>query len=233
MGRAASIVFAREGAKVVAADIREDTGAETVRMVKAAGGDALFVAADVSQGAAVEGLVARAVSSYGRLDCAFNNAGVEGEFALTADIAEGTCHDLLAVNLIGVWLCMKHEIKQMLAQGNGGAIVNTASVSAIMGSPMLGMYAASKGGVLLLTRTAAIEYGKHAIRVNCVCPGMIMTAMLKRAIDSEAGPSAAMAPLGRFGQPEEIAEAAAWLCSDAASYVTGAALPVDGGMTAS
>lgn len=231
MGRAAALVFAREGAKVVAADIVEDAVAKTVEMVKAAGGEAVFVPTDVSQAEQVAGMVERAVSTYGRLDCAFNNAGIEGDFAPLAELAEQTVQRLLAVNLLGAWLCMKYEIKQMLAQGKGGAIVNTASVSALMGTPMLAMYSATKAGVHLAARTAAMEYGKYGIRVNCVCPGMIMTPMLQRAIDVSPLDQT-RAPMQRFGQPEEIAEAAAWLCSDAASYVTGVALPVDGGLIA-
>jgi NAD(P)-dependent dehydrogenase (short-subunit alcohol dehydrogenase family) len=231
MGRAAALVFAREGAKVVAADIVEDAVAGTVEMVKAAGGEAIFVPADVSQAEHVAGIVERAVNTYGRLDCAFNNAGIEGDFAPLAELSEHTVQRLLAVNLLGAWLCMKYEIKQMLAQGQGGSIVNTASVSALMGTPMLGMYSATKAGVHLAARTAAMEYGKYGIRVNCVCPGMIMTPMLQRAIDV-APLDQTRAPMHRFGQPEEIAEAAAWLCSAAASYVNGVALPVDGGLIA-
>ncbi len=183
MGRAAALVFAREGAKVVAADIVEDAVAQTVEMVKVAGGEAIFVT-DVSQGRAGfsrnSGAGGQPLAS--RLDCAFNNAGIEGDFAPLAEISEQTVQRLLAVNLLGAWLCMKYEIKQMLAQGVGGAIVNTASVSGLMGTPMLGMYSATKAGVLLAARTAAMEYGKYGIRVNCVCPGMIMTPMLQRAI---------------------------------------------------
>jgi NAD(P)-dependent dehydrogenase (short-subunit alcohol dehydrogenase family) len=227
IGRATALTFAREGAKVVVADIIAEGGEETVRMVKAAGGEALFVKTDVSKAAEVEALITKVVQTYGRLDCAFNNAGIEGVFVSTAECSEENWDRTLAINLKGVWLCMKYEIPQMLKQG-GGAIVNTASVAGLVGFAGLPAYVASKHGVAGLTKTAALEYAKAGIRVNAVCPGGISTPMTERLFKAVA----ALEPVGRMGKPEEIAEAVVWLCSDAASFVTGHAMAVDGGMVA-
>lgn len=234
MGRASALAFAREGAKVVAADVVVADGEETVRKIKDAGGEAIFVKADVSKAAEVEALVKKAVDTYGRLDFAHNNAGIEGVTAQTPDCPEDNWDRVININLKGVWLCMKHEIPQMLKQG-GGAIVNTASVAGLVGFAGLPAYCASKGGVVQLTRTAALEYAKSGIRVNAVCPGVIHTPMIDRlvAVQPEAEAAfLALEPVGRMGKPEEVIEAVVWLCSDAASFVTGHAMAVDGGLVA-
>lgn len=234
IGRASALAFAREGAKTVVADVVVEGGEETVRMIKEAGGEALFVKTDVSKAAEVEALIQKVVETYGRLDYAHNNAGIEGTMAPTADCTEENWDRTISINLKGVWLCMKYEIPQMLKQG-GGAIVNTASVAGLVGFQGLPAYAASKGGVVQLTRVAALEYAKAGIRVNAVCPGVIRTPMVERLLsgqpEAEAG-FIAMEPVGRMGKPEEIAEAVVWLCSDAASFVTGHPMVVDGGLVA-
>jgi NAD(P)-dependent dehydrogenase (short-subunit alcohol dehydrogenase family) len=234
IGRAASLAFAQEGAKVVVSDVVEKGGAETVQMIKAAGGESIFIKADVSKGAEVEALIKKIVDTYGRLDCAFNNAGIEGDMAATADCSQENWDRVIAVDLTGVWLCMKHQIPQMLKQG-GGAIVNTASVAGLVGFSGLPAYVAAKHGVNGLTKTAALEYAKSGIRVNAVCPGVIQTPMVDRLFKTQpqAGEAiAALEPIGRLGKPEEIAQAAVWLCSDAASFVTGLPMAVDGGLIA-
>lgn len=234
IGRATALVFAREGAKVVVSDIVVEGGEETVQQIKAAGGEAIFVKADVSKGADVEALITQTVETYGRLDCAFNNAGIEGGVKPTIDCTEEEFARTIAVNLTGVWLCMKYEIQQMLSQG-GGTIVNTASVAGLVGFPGLPDYVASKHGVLGLTKTAALEYAKSGIRVNAVCPGVIQTPMVERGAQLSPGfdeLAVSMEPVGRFGQPAEIGEAVVWLCSEAASFVTGHPMTVDGGLVA-
>jgi NAD(P)-dependent dehydrogenase (short-subunit alcohol dehydrogenase family) len=234
IGRATALAFAREGAKVVVADVTVEGGEETVAQVKKAGGEAIFVKTDVSKAVEVEALVAKAVATYGRLDCAHNNAGIAGNAKTIVDDTEDNWDRILAINLKGVWLCMKYEIAHMLKQG-GGAIVNTASGAGLIGVRRGGAYVASKHGVVGLTKTAALEYAKAGIRVNCVCPGPIDTPMLQgiggrnqmvieRMVAAQPG--------GRLGKPAEIAEAAVWLCSDAASFITGLPMPVDGGYTA-
>ncbi len=234
IGRATALIFAREGAKVVASDIVDTGGQETVQQIEAAGGEATFVKADVSKAADVEALVTQTVETYGRLDCAFNNAGIEGGVKPTIDCTEEEFDRTIAVNLTGVWLCMKSEITQMLSQG-GGAIVNTASVAGLVGFPGLPDYVASKHGVVGLTKTAALEYAKSGIRVNAVCPGVIQTPMVERGAQLSPGfdeLALSMEPVGRFGQPTEVGEAVVWLCSDAASFVTGIPMQVDGGLVA-
>ena len=234
IGRATALVFAREGAKVVVSDIVVEGGQETVQQIEAAGGEAIFVKADVSQAADVETLIAKTVETYGRLDCAFNNAGIEGGMKLTIDCTKEEFDRTIAVNLTGVWLCMKYEIQQMLSQG-GGAIVNTASAAGLVGFPGLPDYVASKHGVVGLTKTAALEYAKSGIRVNAVCPGVIQTPMVERGAQLSPGfdeLALSMEPVGRFGQPAEVGEAVVWLCSDAASFVTGIPMQVDGGLVA-
>ncbi len=234
IGRATALVFAREGAKVVVADVVVDGGEETVRLIKAAGGEAIFVKADMAKAAEVEAMVQKAVATYGRLDCAHNNAGIEGATGRTADYREEDWNRVISINLTGVWLCMKYEISQMLKQG-GGAIVNTASDAGLLGVPQMPAYVASKHGVVGLTKTAALEYAKSGIRVNAVCPGVIKTPMVERITAQRAGRAermAAVEPVGRMGKPEEIAEAVVWLCSEAASFVTGLPMPVDGGIAA-
>ncbi|MEN6393605.1 MAG: SDR family oxidoreductase [Anaerolineaceae bacterium] len=234
IGRASALAFAREGAKVIVADVLVEGGEETVRMIKEAGGEALFVKTDVSKASEVENLIHKAVETYGRLDCASNNAGIEGQSAPTADCTEENWDRTININLKGAWLCMKYEIPQMLKQG-GGAIVNTASVAGLVGFQGLPAYSASKGGIIQLTRVAALEYAKAGIRVNAVCPGVIRTSMVERLQGGQAEAEAgfiAMEPVGRMGKPEEIAEAIVWLCSDAASFVTGHPMVVDGGLVA-
>lgn len=234
IGRATALTFAREGAKVVVADVVVDGGEETVRLIKAAGGEALFVKADMAKAAEVEAMVQKAVATYGRLDCAHNNAGIEGATGRTADYREEDWDRVISINLTGVWFCLKYEIAQMLKQG-GGAIVNTASDAGLLGVPQMPAYVASKHGVVGLTKTAALEYAKSGIRVNAVCPGVIKTPMVDRITGQRAGRAERMAaaePVGRMGKPEEIAEAVVWLCSEAASFVTGLSMPVDGGIAA-
>ena len=234
IGRASALTFAREGAKVAVADKLVDGGQETVRMVEAAGGTASFIEVDVSDAASVKAMVNATVDTYGRLDCAYNNAGIEGQVAPTDSYADDMFDKVIAVNLTGVWLCMKYEIPRLLEQG-GGAIVNTASGAGLIGVAGLSAYVASKHGVIGLTKTAALEYAKSGIRVNAVCPGLIQTPMVERltAGQPQLGEAlVAMEPVGRTGKPEEIAESVVWLCSDAASFVTGHAMSVDGGFVA-
>jgi NAD(P)-dependent dehydrogenase (short-subunit alcohol dehydrogenase family) len=237
IGRATALLFADEGAKLVLADIDQAGGHETVQLAAARGGEAFFIPCDVSDCAQVEALVEGCVERLGTLDCAFNNAGIGGESARLADYDEKAWNRVLDVNLTGVFLCMKSELRQMVAQG-GGAIVNAASLVGVMGYPNLGAYNAAKHGVVGLTRTAALEYAGSGIRVNAVCPGWIETPMV---MDSGPQPAsipvvydalAGLMPLGRLGKPEEVAAAVAWLCSDAASFVTGHPLLVDGGALA-
>ena len=236
IGRATSLVMAREGATLVVSDINAEGGEETLSAVKDLGADGIFVHADVSKSDDVAALVARTVETYGRLDCAYNNAGIEGYMAgRLHEYPEDTWDRLIDINLKGVWLCLKHEIPQMLQQG-GGAIVNTASAAGLVGSRRLSAYVASKHAVVGLTKAAALEYAADGVRVNAVCPGIIDTPMVQRLIGGrEADYEATIPtrqPIGRLGTPAEIAESVAWLCSDAASLVTGLAMAVDGGFTA-
>ena len=212
---------------------------ETVELIKGIGGDAILVQTDVTKADQVKGMVERTVEAYGRLDVAFNNAGgyrlVGGKPGLTAELEEQVWDRVVAVNLKAVWLCMKYEIRQMLKQG-GGAIVNNASNDGLRGSPGMAPYAAAKHGVIGLTKSAAIEYASLGFRINTVCPGMILTPPVEQHIkDSPEGDQWAreqLEPIGRFGRPEEVAETVVWLCSDAASYVIGHTLVVDGGFLA-
>jgi NAD(P)-dependent dehydrogenase (short-subunit alcohol dehydrogenase family) len=234
IGHATALKLAQQGARVMIADYVQQGGERTLKMIKDAGGTASFVQADVSIAAQVEAMVTKTVETYGRLDGAFNNAGVEGRFASTADCAEENFDRIIAINLKGVWLCMKFEISQMLKQG-GGSIVNTASIAGLVGIERLPAYIASKHGVVGLTRTAALEYAAKNIRVNCVCPGAIRTPMTERVLDKEGISEEdwiAPEPIGRMGKPEEIAEAVVWLLSDAASFVTGHPMAIDGGWVA-
>ena len=231
IGRGAAMVFSREGARVVVADILVEDGQETVRMVQEAGGHASFTRCDVSRSAEVRELIEKIVGEHGRLDCAFNNAGIEGKVSMTAEGSEDNWDQVMAVNLRGVWLCMKHEIPQMLKQG-GGTIVNTASVGGLVGLQGLSAYCASKGGVIQLTKAAALEYARSNIRVNAVCPGGVKTGMSRRLAKQPQIGDNVPAPMKRWARPEEVGEAVAWLCSDAATFVTGHAMAVDGGFVA-
>jgi len=234
IGFATSLAFAREGAKVVIADVSVEGGEKTAHMIKESGGQAVFVKTDVSKAEEVEALVTRAVEAYGRLDCAFNNAGIEGTMASTVDCTEENWDRVISTNLKGIWLGMKYEVPQMLKQGKG-AIVNMSSIAGLVGFPNMPAYCASKGGVIQLTRTAALEYAMSGIRINAVCPGGIRTPMIERVIAAQPDMRttlAAMHPIGRMGEPEEIAEAVIWLCSPAASFVTGHPLAIDGGLLA-
>jgi len=233
IGRATALTFAREGAKLVIADINADGGQQTVHMITENGGEAIFVRTDVSQAAEVQALISQAVATYGRLDCAHNNAGIGSRpRAPLHECTEETWDRVLGINLKGVWLCMKYEIIQMLTQGTG-TIVNTASIMGLVGSwSGSGAYNASKHGVVGLTKTAALEYAKLGIRVNCVCPGYIQTAMSVQNDPERQAQIIAREPIGRVGTPEEVAEAVVWLCSDAASFVTGHTMTVDGGYVA-
>ena len=229
IGRATALAFARDGAKVVVADIAVEGGKETAQLIETGGGAALFVETDVAEPRDVERLIERAVSTFGRLDCAHNNAGILGDRAPTADCSEEQWDRTIAVNLKGVWLCLRSELPQMVAQG-GGAIVNTASAAGVVAVWDLPAYVASKHGVAGLTKAAAIEYATSGIRVNAVCPGFINTPMVQGL--SREGQREIILPIGRLGTPEEVAEAVVWLCSDAASYVTGHLMLVDGALTA-
>ena len=234
IGRATAIAFASRGAKVVIADWIEDKDQETLKMIKAIGGEAMFIKCDVSNSNDVRLMIEKTISSFGRLDYAFNNAGIEGHTATTHECTEENWDKTIGVNLKGIWLCMKMEIPYMLKAG-AGAIVNCASVAGLNGFTGLPAYVATKHGVVGLTKTAALEYAKQGIRVNAVCPGVIHTAMIDRITgkDKEVEKQfTSMEPVGRMGNPAEVAEVVVWLCSDAASFVTGIAMPVDGGFSA-
>jgi NAD(P)-dependent dehydrogenase (short-subunit alcohol dehydrogenase family) len=235
IGRAAAIAFAREGARVIVADLSEDGGERTVRTICDTGGEAQFVRCDVSSASNVDALVAAAVKAFGRLDCAFNNAGIAGAQRKTADYDEDEFDKIIAVDLKGVWLCMRAEIRQFLAQKSGGAIVNTASAAGLVASHSMPAYTAAKHGVVGLTKCAALEYARAGIRVNDVCPGVVDTPLVEGMVAGRPKLAARLdevEPIGRKARPEEIAEAVVWLCSDAASFVTGCSMSVDGGLTA-
>ena len=234
IGRATSILLGRLGAKIMIADYVPESAERTVKAIKEAGGEASCIAADVSITEQVEMIVNRTVEIYGRLDGAFNNAGIEGKMADTVNYPEDVFDRIIATNLKGVWLCMKYEIPQMLKNG-GGSIVNTASGAGLVGVEQLSAYNASKHGVVGLTKTAALEYAQKNIRVNCVCPGLINTPMVARMIDSggmDEQVFIAAEPVGRMGKPEEIGEGVVWLLSEASSFVTGHSLSIDGGYVA-
>jgi NAD(P)-dependent dehydrogenase (short-subunit alcohol dehydrogenase family) len=233
IGRAASIRFARAGAKVVVADVVAEGGNRTVELINDLGGEASFVHTDVTVSTQVRRMVQAAVDTYGGLDYAFNNAGIEGPAKGILDSTEEEWERVIAVDLTGVWLCMKHEIPAMLKRG-GGAIVNTCSVMGLIAVPGIAPYIAAKHGVAGLTREAALEFAQSKIRVNAVCPGSIRTPMVERVMAAGTTEKflAAAQAIKRLGKPEEIAAAAVWLCSDAAAFVTGVTMPVDGGWTA-
>jgi NAD(P)-dependent dehydrogenase (short-subunit alcohol dehydrogenase family) len=234
IGRDTAVLFAKEGAKVVISGRRETEGNETIALVRGAGGDGLFVKADSSKASDLQALVQKTVEKFGRLDVAFNNAGVEGKWVPIIEQTEENWDYVHNINLKGVWLSLKYEIQQMLKQGGGGAIVNMSSVAGLMGAAGAGVYVASKHGVIGLTRTAALEYAAQGIRVNAVCPAVIETPMADRAFGDPEVSKRVMAqhPIGRFGKPIEIAEAVLWLCSGKSSFMTGHYITLDGGMLA-
>lgn len=239
IGRTTAVAFAREGAKVVVTSRRENEGKETVRLIKEIGSEGLFIRTDVSKEGDVKAMVEGTVKAYGRLDYAFNNAGIEGDAAPLAEQTVDNYEAVLGINVKGVFLSMKYEIPQMLKNG-GGAIVNMSSVGGLIGFPNFSLYIASKHAVVGLTKTAALEYAKSVIRINAVSPAVIETDMVDRFVgkigvgkEGEMRQQlAAMHPIGRTGKPEEIASAVLYLCSDGASFITGQTLAIDGGYTA-
>ena len=241
IGRATAIAFAREGARVAVGDYMADMAAETVAQINAAGGQAITLTGDVTRDKDVKTMLDDTLIAFGRLDCAFNNAGiapyqVEASGKKTAEWSETSFDRMIEVNLKSVWLCMRAEIHQMLTQKAmgkpGGAIVNTGSIAGLIGLQTSTAYVAAKHGVLGLTKTAALEYVDDGIRVNAVCPGFIKTRMTEDTMRRRGDQIIAQIPAKRMGQPEEIAEMVVWLCSDRASYVTGACYNVDGGWMA-
>jgi NAD(P)-dependent dehydrogenase (short-subunit alcohol dehydrogenase family) len=233
IGRATALLFANEGAKVAIVDIRAESAQETVDAIKSKGGEAAFFECDVSQDGLVKATVEAVVESYGHLDCAFNNAGIEGSTLPIVQYEEEVWDRVIDINLKGVWLCMKYEIPEMLRQG-GGAIVNAASVAALIGTPGSTGYTGSKHGVLGLTRTAALEYAKAGVRINAICPGAVHTELIDRVIKQAPFMEkfyADVHPIGRIGRVEEIAGAVAWMCSPWASFMVGHGMVIDGGLT--
>jgi NAD(P)-dependent dehydrogenase (short-subunit alcohol dehydrogenase family) len=234
IGRACAMLFASEGARVVVVDMAVDTGEETVAEINDGGGDALFVRCDIADASSVEAMVATTIDVYGRLDCALNNAGIEGPKFPVADYSLEDWNRMLDTNLTGTFLCMKYEIPAMLAVG-GGAIVNTSSVGGLVGFASMAAYGASKFGVNAVTKCAALEYATMGVRVNSVCPGIIRTPMVDRFLRENPELESSLlarTPMGRLGRPKEIAEAVVWLCSDRSSFVTGQTIAVDGAYTA-
>ena len=234
IGRETAVLFAKAGVKVVVAGRREREGNETIELVRAAGGEGLFQKADVSKASEVEALIQKAVERFGRLDVAFNNAGIEGVWVPIVRQSEEDWDRTININLKGVWLCLKYEIQQMLKQGGGGAIVNMASVTGLVGGAGAAAYSASKHGVVGLTKSAALETARSGIRINAVCPAVIETPMGERLFGAPAVHKSVVGlhPIGRFGRPAEIAEAVVWMCSDRASFMTGQSLILDGGFLA-
>jgi NAD(P)-dependent dehydrogenase (short-subunit alcohol dehydrogenase family) len=234
IGRYTAVAFAKAGAKVVVAGRREVEGTETTELIRAAGGEGLFVRADVSKTAEVEALVQRVVERFGRLDVAFNNAGIEGVWVPIVRQSEEDFDRTININLKGVWLSLKYEIKQMLKQGGGGAIVNMASTMGLVGSAGAAAYSASKHGVIGLTKAVALETARSGIRINALCPAAIETSMSERLFGAPQVHKAVVGrhPIGRFGKPSEVAEAVVWMCSDRASFMTGQSLVLDGGFLA-
>jgi NAD(P)-dependent dehydrogenase (short-subunit alcohol dehydrogenase family) len=237
IGRATAVLMAREGARVAVSDLSKDGIEATVGLINAGGGQGIAIAGDVTSESDVANMVARTVSAYGRLDCAYNNAGISSRADSPAgtrlhEVAQTGAARMFSVNLMGVFLCLKHEIAQMLKQGGGGAIVNTSSIAGLVGLPTSSHYVAAKHGVVGLTKTAALEYAQDGIRVNCVNPGYIKTPMTDDIMKTRYEEIMAKVPMHRLGSAEEIAEAVVWMCSDRASFMTGASHVVDGGFSA-
>ena len=234
IGRDAAVLFAKGGAKLVVAGRREPEGKETIDLIRAAGSDGLFVKTDVSQAAEVRALVQKTAEKFGRLDIAFNNAGIEGSLTSIAEQSEEDWDRVININLKGTWLSLKYEIQQMLKQGGGGAIVNMSSIAGLIGGAGFATYCASKHGVMALTRSAALETARSGIRINVVCPAVIETPMQQRIFgEPEIGKYFRnLHPIGRFGKATEVAEAVVWMCSDRASFMTGQSLVLDGGLLA-
>lgn len=234
IGRATALAMSREGARVAVSDRAEAGIAETVALINAAGGQAIAIGGDVTKESDVAAMVARTVAAFGKIDCAFNNAGISGRAVgpvgqRTHEMSRESFDGMLAVNLTGVFLCLKHEIAQMLKQGSGGAIVNTASIAGLVGLPTATHYVAAKHGVVGLTKTAAMEYAKDKIRVNCVNPGYIKTPMTDETMKTRYDDLMTKVPMNRLGTADEIAEAVVWMCSERASFMTGASHIIDGG----
>jgi NAD(P)-dependent dehydrogenase (short-subunit alcohol dehydrogenase family) len=234
IGRDTSVLFAKSGARIVVAGRREAEGRETVDMVRAAGGDALFVKTDVARAVEVQSLVQKTVAHFGRVDIAFNNAGIEGAWQPIVEQSEEDWDRTIDINLKGVWLCLKYELQQMIRQGGGGAIVNMSSIAGLIGAAGAATYCASKHGVLALTKAAAQEGARHKIRVNAICPAVIETPMGDRLFGAPEIKKVALTfyPMGRYGLPMEVAEAVLWMSSDRASFMTGQSLVLDGGFLA-
>jgi NAD(P)-dependent dehydrogenase (short-subunit alcohol dehydrogenase family) len=234
IGRETALLFAKRGAKVVVAGRRETEGKATLESIRSAGGKGLFVKTDVSKTDDVKALIEKAVEAFGEIDCAFNNAGIEGHWTPIVEMTEAEWDQTIDINLKGTWLCLKFELQQMLKQGRGGAIVNNSSIAGFIGSYGASAYAASKHGVMGLTKAAALEVAKFGIRVNTVCPAVIETPMANRLFGEPEVHERMVAfhPIGRLGQPLEIAEAVLWMCSPAAGFMTGQSLVLDGGFLA-
>jgi NAD(P)-dependent dehydrogenase (short-subunit alcohol dehydrogenase family) len=234
IGRETAVLFAKRGARVVVAGRRENEGNETIELIRSAGGEGMFVPTNVSQASDVKAVVEKTVEAFGGLDYAFNNAGTEGNWVPIVEQSEEDWDRTIAINLKGTWLCLKFELKQMLKQSRGGAIVNMSSVAGFIGGHGVATYSATKHGVLGLTKSAALEVAKTGIRVNAVCPAVIETAMAGRlfGLPDAHKRSLGLHPMGRFGKPSEVAEAVVWMCSGAASFMTGQSLVLDGGFLA-
>ena len=236
IGRAAAVAFAREGAQVVVSDIHEASGRQTVALIESEAGQALFILCDVADPEQIANLVHQTLQQHGRLDIAINNAGIAGNLAKTAEVPAEEYHKILAINLDGVFFGMQHQIRQMLTQENGGRIVNVASVAGLRALPNSPVYTATKYAVVGLTKAAAMEYARKNIRINAICPVFTRSGMVDQLFAQAPDYEQKLVkniPLGRYGEPEDIAQAILWLCDPANSFVTGLALPLDGGMMAS
>lgn len=233
IGRATALAFAQQGASVVVADMSRSAGEETTALITQAGGIATFILCDVTKDQDVQSMVDGTIETYGKLDIAFNNAGIEIESSKLADGDEATYDKIMDVNVKGVWRCMKYQIPALLKQSSS-AIVNTASIAGLGAAPKMSIYSASKHAVIGLTKSAAVEYGKKGLRVNAICPAVIDTEMFRRATENDPQKEQyvrSLHPVGRIGQPEEVAAAVLYLCSELAGFTTGVALPIDGGAT--